>query len=69
MRTLETPQWQVTAYYSFLLADWARFVVLRAPGDILFMIRIDIRTNLSIFSRRAFAYLLNQMMLSRAWRR
>ena len=46
MRTLETPQWQVTAYYFFLLADWARFVLLRAPGDILFMIRIDIRTNL-----------------------
>ena len=35
MHTLETPHWQVTAYYSFLLADWARFVLLRAPGDIL----------------------------------
>ena len=66
MRTLETPQWQVTAYYSFLLNDWARFVVLRAPGDFLFMIRIDIGTNVSIFSGRAYAYLLNQMMLSRA---
>ena len=35
MRTLETPQWQMTAYYFILLADWARFLVLRAPGEIL----------------------------------
>lgn len=59
MRPLETPQWQMTAYCSFLLADWARFSRPAGTRRDSFMIRINVqRTNVSIFSGRAYAYLL-----------
>lgn len=68
MHPLETPHWQLTAYYSIPLSDWPRFLVSRTPSKDSCEIRIVIMEFGSVFFSNCHAYLLylqiNQVVTS-----